>query len=122
MDLTDLNEVSKKTKREEIYVFHPNNTQPNKNPAPVKPHPGKDSVPERGDGPHLPHSLSVVNIKTKVISGGKQVAVVLKNLMAAPVTITKGIKFTQVVAVNAVSPVEVAPWTLEKLVEIQGRL
>ena len=67
------------------------------------------------DGPHLPYGLSVVNTYTKVISGSKQVAVVVKNLMAIPVTIAKGIKVTQVVAVNAVPQVEVVPRTLEEL-------
>ena len=55
-----------------------------------------------GDGPYLPHSLSVVNMYTKVISGSKQVVVVVKNLMAIPITIAKGVKVTQVVAVNTV--------------------
>ena len=45
---------------------------------------------------------------------------VVKNLMAAPITITKGIKVTQVVVANVVPPVEVTPGTLEKLDEIQG--
>ena len=40
--------------------------------------------------------------------------------MAAPITITKGIKVFQVVAVNVVPPVEVTPTTVEKLDEIQG--
>ena len=31
-----------------------------------------------GDGPHLPHGLSVVNTYPEVISGSKQVAVVMK--------------------------------------------
>ena len=73
-----------------------------------------------GDGSHLPHRLSVVNTYTKVISGSKQVAVVVKNLMAILITITKGVKVTQVVAANMVHLVEVAPRTLEKLDEIQG--
>ena len=45
---------------------------------------------------------------------------VVKNLMAAPITITKGIKVTQVVAANVVPPVEVTPRTLGKLDKIQG--
>ena len=73
-----------------------------------------------GDGPHLPHSLSVVNTYTKVISGSKQVAVVVKNLIAILITIAKGVKVTQVVAVNVLPPVKVTPGTLEKLGEIQG--
>ena len=57
---------------------------------------------------------------TKVISGSKHVEVVVKNLMTAPITITKGVKVTQIVTVNAVPTVEVAPRTLEKLNGIQG--
>ena len=45
---------------------------------------------------------------------------VVKNLMAAPITITKGIKVAQVAAVNVVPPVEITPRTLAKLDEIQG--
>ena len=73
-----------------------------------------------GDGPHSPHGLSVVNMYTEVISGNKQVAVVVKNLMATPITIAKSIKVTQVVAANVVPPMGVTPDTLEKLDEIQG--
>ena len=43
------------------------------------------------DGPHLHHGFSVVNIYTKVTSGNKQVAVVVENLMATPISIAKGI-------------------------------
>ena len=71
------------------------------------------------DGPHLPHGLSVVNTYTKVTTRGKKVAVVVKNLMAIPITITKGIKVIQAVAVNAVPQVEVALRMLEKLNEMQ---
>ena len=60
-----------------------------------------------GDGPHLPHGLSVVNTHIKVISGRKLVVVAVKNLMAALITIAKGIKVIQVVVVNVVPPVEV---------------
>ena len=55
-----------------------------------------------GDGPHLPNGLSVVIMYTKVISGSKWVAVVVKNLMAILITIAKDIKVTQLVAANAV--------------------
>ena len=57
---------------------------------------------------------------TDMTSRHKQVAVVVKNLMAVPVTIAKGIKVTQVVAANAVPQVEVAPGTLEELDKVQG--
>ena len=73
-----------------------------------------------GDGPHLPHGLSVVNMYTEVISGSKHVAGVAKNVTASLNTITKAIKVTQVVDANVVPPVEVTPDTLEKLDEIQG--
>ena len=46
--------------------------------------------------------------------------VVVKNLMAIPITIAKGIKITQVVAANAVPPVELAAGILEVLDEVQG--
>ena len=75
---------------------------------------------KRGDGPHLPHSLSVVNTYTKLISRRKQVVVVVKNLKAILITIAKGIKLTQVVAVIAMPLVEVAPRTFEELDAVQG--
>ena len=75
---------------------------------------------KEGDRPHLPHSLSIVNMYTKVISGSKWVALVVKNLMATWITIAEGVKVTQVVAANAVPPVEVTPGTLEKLDKLQG--
>ena len=73
-----------------------------------------------GDGPHLPHGLSVVNMYTEVISRSKWVAVVVKNLMAIPITIVKGVKVTQAVAANAMFQVKVTPKTLEKLEEVQS--
>ena len=72
-----------------------------------------------GDGPYLLHGLSVVNTYTEVTTGSRQVAVVVKNLMAIPITIAKGIKVTQVVAVNVVSPLRLAPRTMERLEKIQ---
>ena len=53
-------------------------------------------------------------------TGSKHVTVVIKNQMAAPITISKGVKITWVVAVNRVPPVEMVPGMLEKLDEIQG--
>ena len=52
-----------------------------------------------GDGPHLPHGLSVMNTYTEVTTGSRHVAVIVKNLMAVLITITKGIIVAQVVAV-----------------------
>ena len=59
-----------------------------------------------GDELYLPHDLSVMNTYTKV--------------MAIPITVTRGIIVSQVVAVSAVPQVEVVPRTLEKLDEMQG--
>ena len=44
----------------------------------------------------------------------------MKTLTAILITIAKGIKVTQVVAANAVPPVEVVSQTLEQLDEVQG--
>ena len=46
--------------------------------------------------------------------------VVVKNLTAILVTIAKGIKVTQVLAVNVIPQAEVAPGTLEELDKVQG--
>ena len=73
-----------------------------------------------GDGLHFAHGLSVVNTYTEVTTGSKQVAVVVKNLPAIPITIAKGNKITQIVAMNVVPPVKLAPRTLERLGKIQG--
>ena len=60
---------------------------------------------ERGDGPHVPHSLSVMNAYTKMTTGSKWVAVMMKNLTATLITIAKGIQVTQVVAADLVPQV-----------------
>ena len=57
---------------------------------------------EEGDGPCLPHGLSVLNTYTEMATGSKWVAVMVKNLTTTPITITKGIKIPQVVAANAI--------------------
>ena len=121
MDPTDLNEAVQMTKTEEIDVFSSKvmhgwtRTMLLGNNMHVMMQPLK-----RGYRPCLPHGLSGVNTYTKVTTGSKPVAVIVKNLMVIPITITKGIKVTQVVAANAVSQVEVVPETLEKLDEMQG--
>ena len=111
---------SKQQRRKKWRFFIQNNTWLNKTSAPGKQHACDDSISERGDGPYLPHGLCVVNTYIEVISGSKWVAVLVQNLLAIPITITKGVKVTQVVAANVVPPVEVTPNTLEKLDEIQG--
>ena len=75
---------------------------------------------EGSDGPCLPHGLSVMNTYTEMTTRRNRVAVMVKNLTATPITTTKGIKVTHVVATNVVPQVEVIPGTLQKLDEIQG--
>ena len=60
------------------------------------------------------------NTYTKVTTGSKCVAIVIKSQMAVPITIGKGIKIVWVVAANRVPPVEVMLGILDKLNEIQG--
>ena len=77
-------------------------------------------TPEKGEEPCLPHGLCVANTYTEMPNGSKCVAIVIKNQMAAPITISKGIKINWVVAANRVPPVEVMSGTLEELDETQG--
>ena len=120
VDLTDLKEAVKMTKKEEIDAFSSKiihgqmKTMLLRNNMHVM-----TQALKGGDGPCLPLGLCVVNTYTEVISGSKQVAVVVKNLMAILITITKGVKVTQVEAANAIPQVEVVPRTLEELNEVQ---
>ena len=121
VDPTDLNEVVKTTKKEEVDAFSSKIIHGQMKTLLL----GNNMYVmtqslKGGDGPHLPNDLSVVNTYTEVISGSKQVTVVVKNLKAISITIAKGIKVTQVVAANVVPPVKLALNTLEKLDEIQG--
>ena len=68
----------------------------------------------------MPHGLSVANTYTEMVTGNRHVAIVIKNQTAAPIIIGKGIKVTQVVAMNRVPPVEIMPVTLEKLDKMKG--
>ena len=77
-------------------------------------------APEKGEEFCLTHGLSVANTYTKMATGSRCVTIVIKNQTAAPIIIGKGIKVTQMVAVNRVPPVEVMPGTLEKIDKIQG--
>ena len=103
VDPTSLNEAVKTTKKEEIDTFSSKiihvwtKTMLLGNNMHVM-----MQFLKWADGPHLPHSLIVLNIYTKVTSGSKWVAVVVKKLTAIQITITKGIKVAQVVDVNAV--------------------
>ena len=77
-------------------------------------------APEKDEEPCLPHGLCMANTYAKMTTGSKCVAAVIKNQTAAPITISKGIKITWVVAASRVPPVEVMPETLEKLDKMQG--
>ena len=74
-----------------------------------------------GEGPHLAHSLECgEHIHWTDFWEKMSSMVVVKNLTAIPITITKGVKVALVVAANVVPPVKLTPHTLEKLDEIQG--
>ena len=68
-----------------------------------------------GSGPCLPHGLHVMNTYTEMTMGSKKVTVMVKNLTAAPITITKGVKVTQVIMADVIPQVEGAIRTLEEL-------
>ena len=72
LDLTDLKEVVKMTKKEEVdtFSFKIIHDQMKTLLLGNNIHVMTQSL-KGGDGPHLPHSLSVVNTYTKVISGSK---------------------------------------------------
>ena len=55
-------------------------------------------APGKGEEPSLPHGLSIVNTYTEMTTGSRQVTTVIKNPMAVPIVIGKGVKITQVVA------------------------
>ena len=75
--------------------------------------------PEKGEEPCLPHSLSGVNTYTKMATGSRHVAIVIKNQTTVPVIIRKGLKVTHVVAAYRVPPIEVMPGTLERFPELR---
>ena len=120
MGPTDLKEAIKRIKKEEIEAFLSKFTH-----AQTKTiflggnmHVMTQTL-EGGDGPCLPHSLSVMNIYTEMTTRAMCVVVMVKNLTAALITIAKDIKVAQVVAANVVPQVKVALGTLEKLDEFQ---
>ena len=117
MGPTDLNEAVKMIKKEEIEALSSKiiHTQTKTIFLGSNMH-MMMQILEGRDRPCLPHCLSVMN--TKMTTGSKWVAVMVKNLTATLITIAKGIKVTQVLAANVVPQVEVAPGTLKKLDEI----
>ena len=62
----------------------------------------------------------MANTYTKITTGSKHVATVIKNHMAVLITIGRGIKITWVVDANRVPPVEDVLGTLKKLDKMQG--
>ena len=64
---------------------------------------------EEEDGPCLPDGLIIMNTYTKILTMSKHIAIVVENLTTAPITITKGVKITQVMAANAMPKVGVTP-------------
>ena len=74
---------------------------------------------EEETGSHLPHGMSVINTYTKTATRSKRVAVMMKNLTTALITITKGVQIAQVIAANAIPQVGVTPGMLKKLNEMQ---
>ena len=81
VDQTNLNKAVKMTKREEIYAFSSKimHGQTKTMCLGNKMHIMMQTM-KGGDGCCLPHGLSVLNTCTKVTTGSKQVAVVVKNL------------------------------------------
>ena len=98
------------------------NTQPNKNHAPGNQHVCNDSVPERGWWTPLASCLECGEHIHQSDFWEQMSCSSSENLIVVLITIAKGVKVTQVVAVNAVppAPVEVAFRTLEELDEVQG--
>ena len=103
VDLTNSKEMVKMTKEEEIGTFSSTIIHGQMKTMLLRSnmHVMTQALKEC-DGPHLPHDLSVVNTYTELISGSKQVEVVVKNLMTIPISIPMGVKVTHIVAANAV--------------------
>ena len=102
MGPTDLNKAVKMIKKEEKEGFFIQDHKClNKDHIFGEQHAHDDTDPGEGDGPCSPHGFSDMNTYTVI-------------------TIAKGIKVTQVIAMNVVPKVEVVLGTLEKLDEIQG--
>ena len=97
MDLTNLNEAVKLIKKEEIDAFSSKiiYAQPKTMYLGSNLH-MMTQVLEEGNGSHLPHWLSIMNTFIEMARGSRQVAVEVKNMSAALITITKGVKITWV--------------------------
>ena len=100
-DPTNINETVKMTKQEELEAFSSQighghtKTVLWGNGMYVM-----TQAPQKGEEPCLSHGLCVANTYTEMTNGSKHVAIVIKNQMAAAVTIGKGIKITWELAVT----------------------
>ena len=119
-DLTDLSEAVKMTKTEEINAFSSKiiHAQMKTMFLGSNMHVMTQAL-EEGDS-QLPHGFSVMNTYTKMATGSMWVVVLVKNLTTTPITITKGVKITWVIAANAIPQEGVSPLMLEKLNKMQG--
>ena len=92
MDLTDLNDTVKMI-NEGINAFSSNIIygQPKTLCLGSNMHVMMQAL-EEGNASHLPHGLSILNTYAKMTTGNRQVVVVVKNLTAALITITKGVQ------------------------------
>ena len=121
MGLADLNEAVKIIKKEEINTFCQRSYIPRQRSCFwaatylwwCRPWQG-------GDRPCLPHCLNIMHAYTEMTTGSKWVAVIVKNLTAALIIITKQVKITQVVAANVISELGVVPGKLQKFDEMHG--
>ena len=102
MGLTDLNEAVKMIKKEEIEAFLSKVIHAWTKTIFLGSNMHMMQTPKGSDGCCLPHGLSVMNTYTEMTTGSKWVAVMVKNLTATQITIVKGIKVAQVVAMNVV--------------------
>ena len=119
--MTDLNQVVKTMKWEDIEASsskivhgHTNTVLLGNNMYVIT------QAPEKGKEPCVSHGLSMANTYTEMATQSRCVTIVIKNQIAVPTIISKGIKVTQMVAADRVPPVEVIPGILEKLDEMQG--
>ena len=94
-DLTDLNEAMKTMKQEEIEALlskiihaHTRTVLLGNNMYVMT------QAPEKGEELCLSHGLSVANAYTEMTTGSKHVTTVMKNQIAAPIIISKGVKVT----------------------------
>ena len=95
MDLNDFNKAVKMTKKEEIDAFSSKIIHTKTRTI----FPGSNmhamtQALEETHGSHMPHGLNIMNTYTEMATGNKQIVIMVKNLTASLITITKGVKIT----------------------------